>query len=133
MACKLQPHSRTLEKFERLHWLRMYFARSIRTSQERVGDGPLRTVDKSGYYDILHSEFVDDYLTATNVSFEPMFIGAHRCTTLSTDLRALYVEGTLRRYRAGIHDMGMGWPKWVWSYSVDPSAIQRLSHLVRSS
>ena len=69
--------------------------------------------------DVLDSKFVDDYLQATGAKHSMMMYGAHKCRQLGRDLAALADIKQLERQRIGIGGMaGMGFPSWVWSYSL---------------
>lgn len=68
---------------------------------------------------ILEQKFSDMYLDATGVDFDPMMYGAHKCKQLGKDLADMHKAGRLERVRRGINGMGgMGFPKWVYVYSL---------------
>lgn len=66
--------------------------------------------------DVLNRDFVDDYVEATGAPYDPMPYGADKCKQLGRDLSQMTKEGTLERVAVGLAGVGMGFPKWVWSY-----------------
>lgn len=72
----------------------------------------------SAHVDTLDSVFVDAYIEYTGAPFKCMLVGAHKCDVLAADLRALWKQGVLKRSPAGCSGVGMGFPKWIWSYSL---------------
>jgi hypothetical protein len=71
---------------------------------------------------VLYSDFVWDYIEATNARCGVHFFGAPTCPQLGRDLGALYRAGRLTRYATGLPrgDAAMGFPKWVYSYRLPP-------------
>lgn len=65
--------------------------------------------------DVLNADFVDAYIRATGVAYEPMPYGAHKCPSLGRDLGALFRAGLLTRARIGV-GCGDGFPAWVYAY-----------------
>lgn len=71
------------------------------------------------FVDVTHADFVDEYAEATGAKLKYMMIGAHRCDMLGNDLGRMYKNGTLHRFSTGLESMsGMGFPKWVYMYSI---------------
>jgi hypothetical protein len=69
--------------------------------------------------DVLNSDFVEDYVEATNARQAIQPYGAAKCPQLGRDLSAMKRAGILKRHRVGIQGMaGMGFPRWVWSYEL---------------
>lgn len=70
------------------------------------------------WIDILNASFVEHYLEASGVKFYAMPYGAHKCPSLSRDLKAMCDAGTLVRTQTSIDgDMRrIGFPPWVWQY-----------------
>lgn len=90
----------------------------------------IREVERRRAVDVLNESFVDDFITRTDAKYLPTMFGAFGCPTLGRDLRALYLEGWMRRERVGISGMaGMGFPRWVWSYRLTPSGEARAAML----
>lgn len=76
-----------------------------------------------GTVNVLDSDFVAAYINATGAHRCIMAYGADKCPQLGKDLSALYNAGKLTRYITGIDGMGgMGFPRWVYSYSLKGSA-----------
>lgn len=75
--------------------------------------------EPGGLVDVCNRDFVDDYIEATGASFRAVNYGAHKCPQLGRDLSRMASRRDLRRRRFGIEGMtGLGFPRWVWSYSV---------------
>lgn len=74
--------------------------------------------------DILNADFVTDYVEATGTKrYSIMPYGADKCSQLGEDLSAMYRKGLLDRSTVGIDGMsGMGFPRWVYSYSLKKEA-----------
>lgn len=109
LAPLLLPRKMMLEPSERKAWIVTTLLRNARFPR----------------VDVLNREFVAMYAAATGASVQAMNFGADRCRTLGADLGALHKEGKLVRHRLGIEGlrgMGMGFPTWVWSYQLPPSA-----------
>jgi hypothetical protein len=71
------------------------------------------------WYNILNSDFVNEYSSATGAPVQHTTYGADKCLQLAADLKAMYDRGWLKRRRTGIKGMaGMGIPKWIWNYYV---------------
>lgn len=72
-----------------------------------------------GGVDVLNSDFVDAYIDATKAAFRPTNYGAYKCAQLGRDLAKMVDQGIMRRHRIGIEGLaGMGFPRWVWSYTL---------------
>jgi hypothetical protein len=66
---------------------------------------------------VLNSAFVDEYTEATGAKFEPVMWGANKCPQLGRDLKALYDQRLVYRFRVGLSgNWQPGFPKWVFSY-----------------
>jgi hypothetical protein len=72
--------------------------------------------------DVLNQKFSDAYITATGAKFAAMPYGAHKCPQLGRDLARIEKEGSFTRRRVGIRELGRGFPKWVWVYSLSEFA-----------
>lgn len=74
----------------------------------------------TGPVDILDAEFVAAYINAFELPFSQPKFGAARCSYLGRDLTALYNDGYLTRNATGLPpgDASMGFPKWVYCYSL---------------
>lgn len=120
MKCKDRPNEPTLPKDERLDWICVWFVRTLYWSMNKKGDGNWRNMRRSHSFSTLDMNFVDAYIDATNAPFEPMILGAHRCAMLAADMLALHKQGVLNKYILGNPGMGTGWPKWVYTYCLDP-------------
>jgi hypothetical protein len=70
-----------------------------------------------GSVDILNA-FVEAYQRATGASIVPKLWGANYCPLLSKDLGQMAAEYRLRRRVVTLREMGMGFPSWVWHYSM---------------
>lgn len=81
-------------------------------------DGAHATVD------VLHADFVNRYIRATNCKYGFTMIGAHVCKPLQRDLSAMYKLGRLRRNVSGIQGMPWGFPKWVYVYKLPKGEIE---------
>jgi hypothetical protein len=68
-------------------------------------------------FDILDRHFVDEFIKAVGCKSQPMAIGADRCRYLSATASRMHRAGLLDRGIIGLENMGMGWPKWVYTYS----------------
>jgi hypothetical protein len=70
--------------------------------------------------DILDSDFVCGYVDATDASVQFQHLGAPRCAQLGRDLSKMFAAGRLARSPAALPsgDASMGFPKWVYSYSL---------------
>jgi len=79
--------------------------------------------DNIGGVDVLNANFVNDYLnfSGEGTRYAPMPYGAHKVPQLGRDLTRMYRECKLERTRVGIQGFaGMGFPHWVWSYTISP-------------
>ena len=74
----------------------------------------------AGGVDTLNSQFVDDYIDATDAKFRFTNFGAYKCPQLGRDLSTMFRAGRLRRSRLGLTDGAWqpGFPTWVWCYSL---------------
>jgi hypothetical protein len=114
-APRMQPQ-------DRRDWIIAYMMAHSYMSHKN--GSPIATFS-STYVDCINADFIDAYCDATGV--EPstwMILGSNKCATAVRDLKALHDQGLLHRHRTGIDApaSGGGWPKWVWSYSVDAKA-----------
>ena len=107
-----------MTRADRLQWLHDFFKGTIRTSRQKIGDGPWHDKRSSDFLSALDADFVNRYIDATGATYRPMMIGADRCAMLAADLKALHDAGILSRHSTGISGMGPGWPRWVWLYSL---------------
>jgi len=73
------------------------------------------------FADVLDSDLVCAYADATGAACATGLIGAPRCPQLGRDLSAMYAAGRLLRKPVGLPagDALMGFPKWVYSYSLN--------------
>lgn len=78
------------------------------------------------FADVLDSDLVRAYVDATDAVCATGQIGAPRCPQLGRDLAAMYAAGRLLRKAVGLPagDASMGFPKWVYSYSLKVDAAQ---------
>lgn len=74
------------------------------------------------FADVLDSDLVGAYVAATGASCTYTMIGAPRCPQLGRDLATMHADGLLDRQSVGLPagDASMGFPKWVYSYSLKP-------------
>lgn len=70
------------------------------------------------FADVLNTDFVIEYIEATNAKAAFHFYGAPTCRQLGRDLSAIYKQGRLKRSRRSLHAMESGFPKWVWAYEL---------------
>jgi hypothetical protein len=70
--------------------------------------------------DILDSAFIRAYIEAHDAKFSAPFIGAPRCEQLRRDLGTMFRIGRLTRTAQGLPagDASMGFPKWIYSYTL---------------
>lgn len=70
--------------------------------------------------DVLDVTFVEAYVEATGAKFVPQRFGAAKCRQLGRDLGELHAANKLRRVALGLPagDASMGFPKWVYHYSL---------------
>lgn len=70
--------------------------------------------------DVLDTALVNAYVEATGAAATLCSIGAPRCPQLGRDLGAMYAAGVLTRSSVGMPagDSSMGFPKWIYSYSL---------------
>jgi hypothetical protein len=82
--------------------------------------------------DILDSEFVDSYAEKTDANLNYMHFGANKCRRLGSDLSAMHKKGLLDRCSVGLSyaQAGIGFPKWVWSYSITSGMVPHAKMLV---
>lgn len=76
----------------------------------------LGEASKEPFIDVLNRYFVDDYISATGATADPMPFGADRCRQLGRDLSRMYRSGLLTREVCGLRGMEWGFPKWVYVY-----------------
>ncbi len=70
---------------------------------------------------VLDSEFVDAYVEFSGAPVWGMIYGANKCRQLGRDLARMQKECYLKRSTTGLEGMaGMGFPRWVYSYFVNP-------------
>ncbi len=72
------------------------------------------------FANVLDSDLVCAYADATGATVEMMMVGAPRCSQLGRDLSAMFSAGMLSRSASGLPggDASMGFPKWVYTYSL---------------
>jgi hypothetical protein len=100
------------EKKERHAWLLSYLDKLAENATDVI------TIESM---DVLNANFVNNYIAATNAKFIAQPFGADKCPMLGSDLSELARGGYLRRTRTGLQGMGgMGFPRWVWSYTITP-------------
>lgn len=75
--------------------------------------------------DVLDRDFVVAYVEATGASATPVAFGAPRCPMLGRDLAALCRAGRLDRFPVGISGGEVGFPSWVYSYTLPDHAAGR--------
>lgn len=68
--------------------------------------------------DVLDAGFVEAYVGATGVASGEQPFGAPSCPMLGRDLSALWKAGALRRVPVGLQGREVGFPAWVYSYSL---------------
>lgn len=96
----------------------------------RRWDVLLRLVERERYLDVLNRCAVDEYAEATGAHFDVMPYGANKCPRMGRDLSAMADAGLLNRHASGISGLsGMGFPRWVWSYSLAEAGSTRLGKL----
>lgn len=73
--------------------------------------------------DILDKNFVEQYCDVVECTYSITFFGAPKCKLLSKDLTELYYKGDIGRIAVSIpNDLSaMGFPKWVYSYYIQPT------------
>ena len=77
----------------------------------------------SFWVDVLNTDFVCDYIEATNARCAIMPYGAPKCSQLGEDLTKMFRQGMLTRSKTGLEGMaGMGFPRWVYTYYAKPCA-----------
>lgn len=92
-----------MKKEERFEWIRSY----------------LKALGRHGAVDILDRDFVESYQSATGAKVDYMIYGAPKCNQLGRDLAEMAKKYYLKRERVGLNGMGgMGFPRWVFSYSL---------------
>lgn len=109
-----------MDKNARHEWIREY----MQARNDRASTG--FTVD------VLDTNFVCDYIDATNAPCAIMPYGAPKCSQLGRDLSEMHAAGILTRYATGLQGMaGMGFPRWVYVYRLaklkDLDATYRIS------
>lgn len=75
--------------------------------------------------DILNSKFVDDYVNQFNAKVEILPFGPNRCLELGKLLSWGYKNGYLNRARISISCKGVGFPNWIYVYSLFKSPNDR--------
>ena len=75
--------------------------------------------NKSDTIDILNTPFMDLYIdTFKPEKWSLQFSGAPMCPEVGRLLSSMYKKGILRRHSIGLSEMGVGWPKWIYVYSL---------------
>lgn len=84
--------------------------------------------------DVLDSDFVCAYADATKAHATVGMVGAPRCKQLGKDLSAMFAAQRLTRCAAGLQagDASMGFPKWVYTYSLSSDTACQ-SHIAVST
>ncbi len=109
-----------IPKSERTDWILRYFARWKGSSQYELFS-----------VDVLDAKFACDYIEATGAKSSLMAYGAPKCSMLGRDLSELHDAGLLKRARSGIEGLGgMGFPKWVFSYTTTQAGRDRIELLL---
>lgn len=77
----------------------------------------------SYHVDVLNADFVWAYAEATSVRVSVQFYGAPKCPTLGDDLGRMYRRAALDRVRTALGEgsRNLGFPPWVWCYSIPKS------------
>lgn len=87
----------------------------------------LRESHANASVDCLNRDFVDHYTETTGARYGVHMYGADKCPQLERDLATMKKQFLLVRHRVGIQGMaGMGFPKWVWSYSL-PKEVRNVT------
>ena len=73
---------------------------------------------KDSHVDILNRQFVDEYIKEFNPKIKETNFGADHCNDLSLSLKMGYDMGIFERARIGLHAHEMGFPNWVYVYSL---------------
>lgn len=90
---------------ERHTWIESYLVR--------------RSISIAYTVDVCHSDFVVDYVEATDAACVVQFFGAPKCKQLGRDLAAMFEAGKLERSATGLWNCaGMGFPRWVYVYKL---------------
>ncbi len=83
--------------------------------------------------DILHSDFVDNYIKEFSPPFIEVNFGAYKCPQLSRLLSCMYKKNILER---GTISLGCCWqpgfPKWVYVYTLEKSYKSIKTHLLET-
>ena len=88
------------------------------TKDERH-DWIMAYIRKHGVVSAVNQAFVDAYVAATGATYSPTMYGSNKCRKLYLDLGEMSDDYRLKRVRTGIKGMaGMGFPNWVWTYSL---------------
>ena len=87
----------------------------------------IRVEPAGGGVDVLHAEFVEDYIYATGAPFQALAYGAFRCRQLGRDLSEMYGAGMLVRSVSGLGHgaRGESFPSWVYHYRIPTDSVQR--------
>lgn len=75
----------------------------------------LENDDVDGSVDVLNDDFVTHYMEKTGAKAGICFYGAPKCRQLGQDLSKMHKLKLLKREICPV-DLGMGFPKWVYSY-----------------
>lgn len=68
--------------------------------------------------DILNQDFVDKYIEKFNPKYAVQPYGANTCKQLNRLLSDMYHCNMLNRWVVGLSGIGMGFPKWVYVYTL---------------
>lgn len=84
--------------------------------------------NREWHVDVLNKRFVECYVDSTGAKEIMQFFGASKCRQLGRDLGEMYRLGRLNRHATGLApgDSYMGFPKWVWSYSIFAAPPEKL-------
>lgn len=76
-------------------------------------------------FDILHAEFVEEFITEVKCKFRATWWGAPKCKYLYTTLKRMTDAGVLKRTRCGLPhgNWQPGFPKWVFHYTMNPRYV----------
>lgn len=76
--------------------------------------------ESQSFVNVLDSEFVNAYIEANGARWKRKHFGAPNCPQLVSDLGLMYQLGLVLRRATGTApgDSGMGFPKWVYVYSL---------------
>ena len=88
-----------------------------RTARHIKQDWVIDWIDRHGPMNILDIEFVDAFTEKFNVPYRIQPFGANSCPSLGRLLGNMYRYNLLDRSIIGLSE-GLGWPKWVYVYTI---------------